>query len=245
MFFNFDFNFGISQGTFKYCWMSGVRRVLKLIPWPSVPWQWAPASTKLRLRSTFLFFLLNSPRPGSPGSEGGLAPDLVSEAGELVMVVTSCDLSEMGERIWSLLMILDILVLLTPAEAGLRSRDEDEVWRSEARPELGTPLVTLSLMLSPAGINILKLGKENSILPSLVFDSTLSMLEMREEQPELAILLSTLRKDLGWNTPSLGARALVPGLPDEEENVLSSCEFLFRSTATGAELVFTKSCPVI
>ena len=37
-----------------------------------------------------------------------------------------------------------------------------------------------------------------------MFDSTLSMLEMREEQPELAILRSSLRRALGWNMENLG-----------------------------------------
>ena len=63
-------------------------------------------------------------------------------------------------------------------------------------------------------------------LPSLVFDSTLSMLEIREEQPELAILLSSLRRDLGWNMENLGA--LVP------ETEPSNREFLFRSSVSGA-----------
>lgn len=176
------------------------------------------------MRSTFRFFFLNSPRPLSPGSEG----DLVSEAGELL--VCSCDLSEMGERICSLLMIRDIRLVLGPAwaEAGLRSRDEDEVTRSEGGPELGTPLVTLSLMLSAAETFTFYLifVMDNVHLPSLVFDSTLSILEIREEQPELAILLSILRTDLGWNMENLG--------PLEPETVLSSREFLFRSSFSGA-----------
>ena len=63
-------------------------------------------------------------------------------------------------------------------------------------------------------------------LPSLVFDSTLSMLEISEEQPELAILLSSLRRDLGWNMVNLGA------LVTETEP--SNREFLFRSSVSGA-----------
>ena len=66
----------------------------------------------------------------------------------------------------------------------------------------------------------------NVHLPSLVFDSTLSILEIREEQPELAILLSILRTDLGWNMENLG--------PLDPETVLSSREFLFRSSFSGA-----------
>ena len=63
-------------------------------------------------------------------------------------------------------------------------------------------------------------------LPSLVFDSTLSMLEISEEQPELAILLSSLRRDLGWNMENLGA------LVTETEP--SNRELLFRSSVSGA-----------
>ena len=79
LFFNFDFNFGMSQGTFKYCWISGVRRVLKLIV---CPLSWLPSEKlRLRFRSRFLFLFLPGPEPGwrwglgAPGSDSwGLLP---------------------------------------------------------------------------------------------------------------------------------------------------------------------------
>ena len=63
-------------------------------------------------------------------------------------------------------------------------------------------------------------------LPSLVFDSTLSMLEIREEQPELAIRRSILRTDFGWNIVNLGT--LVEGTE------CSDRKFLFKSSVSGA-----------
>ena len=79
LFFNFDFNFGISQGTFKYCWISGVRRVLKLIVCP-LSWLLSE-KVRLRFRSRFLFLFLSGPEAGwrwglgAPGSDSwGLLP---------------------------------------------------------------------------------------------------------------------------------------------------------------------------
>ena len=150
LFWSFFLSLGTSQGTLSSCWMSGVRRLLKLRFCSPVS---AIVALLDRLRLRFLFFARlachSSTGHTSEVNFCSVSTSCGEEDGELVC---SCDLSEMGERICSLLMIRDILLVLGPAwaEAGLRSRDEDEVTRSEAGPELGTPLVTLSLILSAA-----------------------------------------------------------------------------------------------
>ena len=93
----------------------------------------------------------------------------------------TCDLSDIGERMLSLLMIRDTRVEDTWPATESCSDTEDEA----------TPLVRLPLVLPPARI-LLCFGiiiSSYPVAPSLVLLSTLSMLDRRDEQPEPAILL--------------------------------------------------------
>ena len=103
LFWSFFLSLGTSQGTLSSCWMSGVRRLLKLRFCSPVS---AIVALLDRLRLRFLFFARlachSSTGHTSEVNFCSVSTSCGEEDGELVC---SCDLSEMGERICSLLMI--------------------------------------------------------------------------------------------------------------------------------------------
>ena len=127
LFLNLFFNFGTSQGTFKYCWMSGVRGDLKywdtgdfLLLGSLSTWE---LKFKLRLKFSFWVFPLS---PKVLFFKLARSDLLWLELLEGVLpLVCSWDLSEIGDKIWSLLMKRDSF--LRDVWDCLWSRDWDEV----------------------------------------------------------------------------------------------------------------------